>query len=190
MRRSKFGVLAFLAAWFSFFTFSIVDDEGAGSDEPDDIGDFVIEDDDPVNEPDEKPDKAEPKEETKEPTDLEKQVEELRIFKEEQEAREATANAVAELSTKYPDFSADAVAKYLAEVAEKEGTEKADALNNPLGWENIYLTQFKKESSSEDALFDRGRFETKEPFDFKKGFEKAYSGDKDAVALLLENSKG
>jgi len=177
-------LLSFL---FSFLYLGIVDDSGAGGDDIDDIGDFDIGDDEDVTPPDETP--QTPPDNKEGESIINSEIEELKAFKSQMEAERATNEAVASLVQKYPDFDANKVAEYLGTIAKEHGDDKAESLNNPLGWENIYLTQFKKEPSSSDP-FDRGRGETKEPFDFKKGFEKAYSGDKDSVAKLLENSKG
>ena len=183
----KFGIFAVFFSFFSLMLFRVVDDDGVGAD---DIGDFVIEDDEPKSD-----DKPEQKEEPlAKPTEIEeienKEIEELKAFKEELERERAVNEAVAELTEKYPSFNVNEIATELQRIAKEEGEEKAEALNNPLGWENLYLTKFKKDEDDDTPAFDRGRAEPKEPFDFKKGYERAYSGDKQSIDALLENSKG
>ena len=175
-------------AWFhllmSFMLFHVVEDEGGVGD----IGDFIIEDEeqpeDKKEENEEIPDKPSPEGQSV----LDDEIKELKAFKEEIETERATTEAVSALVAKYPDFDATKIAGHLSAIAKEHGADEAEKFNNPLGWENIYLTKHQKESS--DSYFDRGRGETKEPFDFKKGFEKAYGGDKQSIEKLLENSKG
>jgi len=181
--RTKIGIFSFFALLLSFLMLGIVDDEGVGGDE--DIGDFVIEDD----EQQEAPQAPNPQEHQEEQAVLNKEIEELKSFKEQLEAERATAEAIEALRDKYPSFDANKIAQELSTIAKEQGEEVAERLNNPLGWENIYLKKYHKDEAS-DELFDRGRGEIKEPFDFKQGFEKAQSGDKKSIAALLEHSKG
>jgi len=178
---NRFGIFAFVSFFMSFMIFKVVDDEGAGAD---DVGDFEIEDEPEVE--------AEEKEEVKqkeENSPVNAEIEELKAFKNQMEAERATSSAIASLTEKYPNFNAELIASELQKIEKEEGEEAAERLNNPLGWENIHLKKFNKVKPSH-AEFDRGRGETREPFDFKKGFEKAYGGDKSSIHDLLENSKG
>jgi len=166
--------------------FRVVDDDGVGAD---DIGDFVIEDDEPESK--QQAEQQEPHVKPKEIEEIEnKEIEELKAFKEELERERAVNEAVAELTEKYPSFDVNEIVTELQRIAKEEGEDKAEALNNHLGWENLYLTKFKKDEDDNTPAFDRGRAEPKEPFDFKKGYERAYSGDKQSIDALLENSKG
>lgn len=183
----KFGIFAFFAFLFSMMLFRVVDDDGVGAD---DIGDFVIEDDEPESKQ-QAEQQEEPNVKPKEIEEIEnKEIEELKAFKEELERERAVNEAVAELTEKYPSFDVNKIVTELQRIAKEEGEDKAEALNNPLGWENLYLTKFKKDEDDNTPAFDRGRAEPKEPFDFKKGYERAYSGDKQSIDALLENSKG
>jgi len=182
------GIKGFYFLFLSMLFFRIVDNSGAGGDIGD-IGDFEIEDEDePIQTPKEKPKEIEGIEDDEIAT-LKAELEETKAWREEQIQKEATTLAIDELQGKYPDFDVNKIIEYLQHVAKEEGAEKADEINNPIGWENIYLTKFRKKDEV-DTLFDRGRGEAKEPFDFKKGFEKALNGDKESLAELLENSKG
>ena len=181
--RYRVGFFAFFTMLFSMLIFNAIDDGGAGG--ADDIGDFEIEDDKIEVVSVEKSAEPEKKEEQ---SIQNKEIEELKAFKEQMEAERATSEAVSALTKKYPTFDANKIAEHLGAIAKEQGEDKAEALNNPLGWENIYLTQFKKDEPKNPS-FDRGRGETKEPFNFKKGFEKAHGGSRQAVQDLLENSK-
>lgn len=187
--RHKIGIFSLFALFTSMLFFRAVDDDGAGGGDSDDIGDFEIKDED-----DKTPNNIEkPKEveilEDEEMKALKEENEKNSKWIEEQQIIIATNEAIATLADKYPNFDADKIAEHLRAIAKEHGEDEAKKLNNPLGWENIYLTKFKKDEP-QNPDFDRGRGETKEPYDFKKGFEKAHGGDKDSIADLLENSKG
>ena len=182
--KSRFSWIVFFT---SFLLFKIVDDEGVGADTPDDIADFEIEDEDDTP--------IAPVDEAKTLHD-----DELKALKEEneknsewiaeQKANIATTNAIETLVSKYADFDASKIADFLANYEKEHGEDEAEKMNNPLGWENIYLTQFKKESKKAGQDFDRGRGDTKEPFDLEKATALSRNGDEDAQMAIFRNSKG
>jgi hypothetical protein len=139
----------FLLSFF-LFTHYIVDNDGAGGDDDgadDDIGDIDID-----QEEEKKEDKKEP------PNELETIKKELADLRAKEEARDndqATQNAISEIKGKYADFDANKVKEFLVNL-NKTDPKKANALNNPIGWENIYLTQFApKNVENDDVSFGR-----------------------------------
>ena len=187
--RSKVGIFALFALFTSFLLFRVVDDDGAGGGVSDDIGDFEIEDKvEESSEATEKPKEAEALED-EEIKALKEKNERNSKWIEEQQAMIATTQAIEELTGKYSDFDANKIAEHLATVAKEQGEEEAEKLNNPLGWENIYLTKFKVEKV-DTPNFDRGRGESKEPLDYNKTIAAARDGDSNAKKDLFRNSKG
>lgn len=172
--RTKIGIFAMLSFFLSFLIFRVFDDDGAGAD---DLGDFEIQDEDDENEKNE------------EMEALKAENAKNAEWIEEQKGIIATQEAVASLSEKYPNFDAQKITEYLESIAKEKGSEEADKLNNPLGWEIIHLTEFKRDEKV-DPQFDRGDGGSTETFDAKEAMKKAQVGDKEAMAKLLENSKG
>lgn len=185
---NRYGVFAVFVSLFSMMLFRVVDDDGVGAD---DIGDFTIEDDEP-----ESNEKAEQKEEptTTKPKEIEEvenqEMAELIAFKKRIETEQATNEALEFLTDKYPSFSPKEIISELQRIEKEEGKDVADMLNNPLGWENLYLTKFRKDEDDGPPAFDRGRAEVKEPFDFDEAMIKAREGDEDAQIEIFKNSKG
>ena len=121
--------------------FAVADDAGG-------IGEIEIDDEDlgddengsqgGESEPDEKDKRIQ--ELTDKLNKLEGAGEKLEKLEKAEKARsnqEAVEVAVTEIKGRYPDFDPEAVEEYLNEL-HKTDPEKAEALNNPIGWENVY----------------------------------------------------
>lgn len=167
--------------------FAIVDDGGAGG--GDDL-DFII--DDPAPEPKKEEVKAP---EVKEPPKLsgglseeeKSELEELKKFRDDLSNERAVYEANAALTKEYPDFDIAKITSKLKEIA-KTDPDKASALNNPTGWENLHLRHFAKREEGGDP-FDPGRKGADEPFDFDATQKAALGGDKRSLNKLFENAR-
>jgi hypothetical protein len=86
---------------------------------------------------------------------LRKQVEDLQADKEKRENETAINNAIAELQSKHTGFDDAKVKEYLTEL-NKTDPGKANMLNNPVGWENVWLNEFaSKEVQNDHPSFGR-----------------------------------
>jgi hypothetical protein len=141
----RFTLFNFL---FSFMMFNyIVDDNGAGGGDDIDIGDIDISDDDIDDNSADTDKKAE--QNSNNTTDdsksdietLKKELDELKADKEQRESEVATNKAISELSSKHNGFDSNKVKEYLVGL-NKTDPEKANMLNNPVGWENVWLNEF------------------------------------------------
>ncbi len=181
----------FFRFFISFLFLSVVDDSGAGSD--DDIGDFDIDDDIGDDKVDD--DASTKEQESKASQDRElallKRIEELEAHKQLEENNKAFNYEVEVLTKKYSDFDVDKIAEELRIIAKEQGKDKAEYFNNPIGWENIYLTRLRKETPSNNPqYFDRGRGHSEGAFDFKKHYKLAVEdGNNDSMAELFRHSK-
>jgi len=182
-----------LITLFAFSMFFAAQEDGGIGDIDDD--DFVIEDDDDT--PPSDGDKSKKDGDVDEEKDTEpkggaddkikKELEELKAFKEEAEREKAIFEANNKLVSQYPDFDLSKITEKLKEI-HKDNPEEAERLNNPTGWENLYLKYFRSKDVKADP-FDAGRGGAKEPFDFEATQKRALSGDKRAMKELFENAK-
>lgn len=126
-----------------FFTRFIVDDAGAGGSYYDDID---IDDDIPPAENDNKnpapsnkdvEKQIEPDENAKKIADLENQLKSQSEYIEKQKNQEAINTAVNDIKSRHNDFDEKAVYEHLKKMNETDPT-RANMLNNPIGWENIW----------------------------------------------------
>ena len=83
--------------------------------------------------------------------DIKKQLDDLRGYKEKKEQEEAVSSAVNSIKSEYPDFDESKVIEHLKNIA-KTDPAKADALNNPVGWENIWLKEFNEAEPTNDYV--------------------------------------
>ena len=155
--------------WYSFlfafvmFNHFIVDGDGAGSggDDAGDVGDIDINDDD-IDDGDDSTDKTSNdksdnnNEDSKTDVDkLQKQIDELQADKTARERATATSDAIKELGDKHNGFDSNKVKEYLTEL-NKTNPDKANMLNNPVGWENVWLNEFaSKEVDNDNPAFGR-----------------------------------
>jgi uncharacterized protein (UPF0335 family) len=156
----KNGLFAFLKQLGLFGSY-IVDDEGAGAGDIDDIGDIDIDDisddTDPKDGGEPNPKDGEDQTSTGGSEDIEalrKQIEELQADKEARESAEAQNQAIAQLQNQYDGFDSKAVKDYLVEL-NKTDPEKAESLNNQVGWENVWLTQIAPKVNNDVVSFGR-----------------------------------
>ncbi len=147
--------------WYSFlfafvmFNHFIVDGDGAGNggDGDVDIGDVDIGD---STDKTSKEKENNTNEDSKSDVDkLQKQVDELTADKTARESETATSNAIKELGDKHNGFDSNKVKEYLTEL-NKTNPDKANMLNNPVGWENVWLNEFAhKEVDNDNPAFGR-----------------------------------
>ncbi len=154
----KYGLFAFLKQMGLFGSYA-VDDAGAGA--GDDIGDLDLDDlgDDagaggnpnPDGDGDDKTSTGESLEELKA---MQKKIQELEADKEARENQEAQQRAISNLEQKYDGFDANAVKDYLVEL-NKTDPDKAQALNNSVGWENVWITELAPKVDNDAISFGR-----------------------------------
>lgn len=80
---------------------------------------------------------------------MEAKLQKQQEFIDAQQNKEKVRVAIDGLKGQYDDFDETKVLNYLNEL-QKTDPEKAASLNNPLGWENIYLTQFQTKEPEND----------------------------------------
>lgn len=85
---------------------------------------------------------------------LKVKVDEQEKFIQGQNSEKAIERAVTEIKTRHSDFDEKKVYEYLKELNEKE-PDRAAALNNPIGWENVWY-QIKPQTPVNDNFY-RGR---------------------------------
>jgi hypothetical protein len=85
---------------------------------------------------------------------LKAKVDEQEKFIQGQNSEKAIERAVTEIKTRHSDFDEKKVYEYLKELNEKE-PDRAAALNNPIGWENVWY-QIKPQTPVNDNFY-RGR---------------------------------
>lgn len=96
--------------------------------------------------------------------DLKTRLADAEKFVADAQAKEAVNQAVADIQTRHPEFNAEAVKEHLRKLNESD-PERVKALNNPIGWENIYLNHLKPKEVNNDhpsygrnvAPVDRGQ---------------------------------
>ena len=199
----------------SFMMMFAVDDSGAGdAGSGDDLGDFVIDEPEtpPADTPptDDKPSGDDPKDGEADAKDekpaekddntskddkiaaleaeleaLKGNQEEINKFVSQKQMEEMVTAETEKLQSRYPDFDIEVVGDYLKELA-KTDEAQAQALNNPIGWENIFL---KMEIENGRGEFLPTRAVSKEPFNYDKTAEKARAGDRSAQIALFDNIK-
>lgn len=152
-----------LRLFFGLFLFSrfIVDGDGAGGDSYYD--DIDIDDNDggePTPTVTSKDDKqtTTPTVATPDPSkkieELETKLKEQEEFISQQKNQTAITEAISDIKTRMADFDEKAVYEHLKKMNETD-PKKAQAYNNPIGWENIW-NQIKPVAPSNDR-FTRGR---------------------------------
>jgi hypothetical protein len=188
--------MKWLIPLLSMMLFSrIVDDGGAGGDEggADDIGDFEIDDlDDDLDEGENGGEGGEDKGKKDDPPDegtpdakaLEERLRELEERAAAAEQERILNEAISGIQKKYPDFDPVKIAEHLKKLPKEE----QEMYNNPVGWELIHRDYFQRKDVSYQDPFDSGRGSASEPYDFEKAYERARSGDKKAIAEILERS--
>lgn len=153
-----------LRLFFGLFLFSrfIVDGDGAGG-SGSYYDDVDIDDDAGVNNgSDTPPDTKDAKQNTEAPPNesderiksLEAKLKEQEEFIQQQKNQTAVSEAVADIKTRYSDFDEKKVYEHLKKMNETD-PKKAQAYNNPIGWENIWH-QIKPTTPTNDS-FTRGR---------------------------------
>ena len=158
----KLGMFRFLFA-FMMLNHFIIDGEGAGSGGDDaggDIGDIDI--DDENNGADDEADKTSKEKDNNINEDskndmatLKKELDELKADKEKRESDTAVNIAIKELGDKHNGFDSNKVKEYLTGL-NKTNPDKANMLNNPVGWENVWLNEFaSKEVDNDNPAFGR-----------------------------------
>jgi len=137
----------FLFALCSFNSF-IVDDAAGGSDDDIDIDDIDIDDEDDANTDSNSNDNSNNNDESNS-TSLEDTVKALQAKIQAREDADLLTNTLNELGEKHKGFDSSKVKDYLVEL-NKTDPERANALNNPIGFENIWLTQFRENTVDND----------------------------------------
>lgn len=124
----------YLLSFLLFSCFFIVEDEPGGGD----IADEEIDDDQLDNEtPGENTPKTNDEPPNSELETLKNTVKTQGEFIQAQQNEKAVNEAVAKIKEKHADFDQSKVYDHLKELA-KTDPERAQALNNPIGWENVW----------------------------------------------------
>lgn len=87
--------------------------------------------------------------------EIQKDLDDLRTKDDQREKDETVKVELSKLEDKYEDFDVQKVAKRLSEIKKKDGEEASDLLNNPLGWEKLYLDMKLEAYENEDPEFGR-----------------------------------
>lgn len=125
---------------------SYLDDPNAGGGD----GEFDPEIDDPEPEPNppandpagNPPPANDPTPPAEDETVSKKDFDELQEYVQNEQREKANNKAFDEIKETHPDFDAKKVTEYLQELY-KTDPDKATALNNPIGFENVYLKEFQ-----------------------------------------------
>jgi hypothetical protein len=118
---------------------------------------------------------------------LKAKVDEQDKFIQGQNSEKAIERAVTEIKTRHSDFDEKKVYEYLKELNEKE-PDRAAALNNPIGWENVWY-QIKPQTPVNDNFY-RGRNvapvdRSDEVFSLVKSGGATLADEADAIAKFL-----
>jgi len=152
MLKNRFYLLLSSLGMFGNY---VVDDNGAGAGSGSDVGDVDIDDiDDDGAGADAGADKKTSPGESDEPDDiktLKQQIDDLEKDKEQRDKQEAHKQVVSNLQTKYPEFDADKIKNHLVEMY-KTDPEKAEGLNNELGFELLHLQEFAPKNVDNDEV--------------------------------------
>lgn len=136
----------------------IVDDDGAGSGFDDDIEVDDIDIDDDIDDKDTSSKDKDDNNTGDKNSTIKSLQEKLSALEESVTARDnadKVASTINALKTKHDGFDDSKVKDYLVEL-NKTDPERANDLNNPIGWENVWLTQFKqKEVDNDNPNFGR-----------------------------------
>lgn len=118
--------------------------------------------------------------------DLESKVKSLDEIVTKKQQEEAVNTAVSNIKKDYPTFDDKKILDKLNEI-NKTDPKRAEALNNPAGWELLHLKYFQPKDVDNDD-FDGGRNNKNTPFDHDEAMGKAKTGDTKALSALYENS--
>lgn len=118
--------------------------------------------------------------------ETQKEIDELKEFKNGVAVEKAISSAVEMIKGDYPDFDIEKVSSLLKEMQDKDPA-KVQLYNTPAGWEALHLKHFA--AREEDGTFDPGRNNADEPYEFDKTRKEALGGDKKAMKKLFDNAK-
>ena len=140
---------------FLFFTSFIVEDAAGGGDDSgdDDIDDIDITDDIDDENIDDTDKKAKANSNNANGTDstsLQSTVKDLQARIQARDDADLLAATLSDLGKKHQGFDSNKVKEYLIELNKKD-PERANSLNNPIGFENVWLTEFKENSVKNDS---------------------------------------
>lgn len=131
----------------------VVDDEGAGGDNSDDENEN--DKDDIANQDlDENTNAGGDEKKDEQIKNLEEKLKNLESKEEKRSQDDAVNEAIASLESEYEDFDIEEVRAELIQI-NKDNPEKAESLNNPAGWRQIYLEKRLEESLNENPEFGR-----------------------------------
>ena len=138
------------------FGFSVVEDDGAGADNTDgDIDKFDVDVTDDKKDTQTKADDIDDKTPSTDMSELEKRLADAEAKLQQTENEKILNQEISKLTEKHSDFSADKIKEKLQEIA-KTDPDKAEMLNNPLGWELLHIENFKaKEVDNDTPSFGR-----------------------------------
>ncbi len=145
-------IFSFFSFLFSFMIFKAVDDAGAGNDDGVDTDDKSTDKDD-VDGSDS--DNNSDKDSKDDVDDTQSELERLREIVDANEAKKAVQTIISEIKTRHGDFDEDKIVAYLEEL-KATNPARAEALNNPVGWELIHTQEFTAKEVEND-FFNHGR---------------------------------
>jgi hypothetical protein len=173
----NFNLLFLMMGLFGSF---VVDDSVGGSEVDFESYDMDVDDGDDANatESQEATTTPQAKEvtepESKETDEIIKRLEEAEAKLQAQEQERLVQTEIQRLSSEHKGFDADAVKSKLKEI-HKTDPQRAEMLNNPVGWENLWLKELApKSANNDDISFGRNV----DPIDRQEEFmEKINSGE-------------
>ncbi len=143
MKKNNFFHLLMMLGIFGLFA-----DDGSGAGGGVDEHDFNIDDEDIEPTPPKKEEVTTPIQ-NDEPTDEQKRIKALEDQLEEQDAQKAFNDSINELKSKHDGFDENKVEEYLKKLHETN-PNKANELNNKVGWELIWATELKPKDVEND----------------------------------------
>ena len=163
----KFSILFRLFIMLGIFGLFAADDGGAGGGDDGDQGDGGDVGDRDINDDKGNPaggdsgngggdDKGQGQDDGSEQIKtLQQQIKDLQDDKEARENKEALNRALSDLRTRHKGFDDAKVKDHLVKLHETD-PQKAAMLNNPVGWENIWLNEFaERDVNNDDPSFGR-----------------------------------
>ena len=139
----------FLVKFGLFNKFIVDDDDGAGGNGGG-VEDIEIEDENDI-EPDDEKNSSGENVGTDDILQLQQKIKDLEEDKEAREHKEALDTVLSNLKSKHPEFKAEDIENHLKELY-KTDPEKAESLNNAVGYELVYLQEFAPKPVDNDEV--------------------------------------
>ena len=135
-------------------SFAVEDESGGSGDEQIDDDELDDEADDDKSKKDAEADDDKSKKDADRFRDMEKKIDGYEEYISSQKNEKATNEAISTIKAKHSDFDESKVYEHLKKLAETDPS-KAELLNNPIGWENIWNDIKPKNVENDDPYYAR-----------------------------------